>query len=127
MSQNSRLGLKTSRSPGSITNMEHHDQSGSAKSTKGMPGTIREILANSTTLKPLENFAMIRACNTSGTTAFVWTGPADEAPVTVDITNGFALPPNSAEVIFLGQSSDPKISMAVKTSATTVQVVILEH
>lgn len=127
MSQNSRLGLKTARSPGSIHNMQHHDQSGSEKSIKGFPGTIREVLADSTVLTALENYALIRVCNTSASTAFIWTGPADQAPMTVDVTNGFALPPNSCDVIYLGQSSDPKISMAVKASASAVQVVVLDH
>jgi hypothetical protein len=127
-SQNSRLGLKTARSNSSINNMHHHDNSGSLKSIEGVPGTIREILADSTTLKALENWAMIRVANTSGSTQFVWTGQYDEAPAgTPDITNGLAIPPNSAIVIYLGQSSDPKISMGVKASASTVQVAVIER
>jgi hypothetical protein len=127
MSQNSRLGLKTSRSPGSITNMQHHDQSGSEKSFNGTAGTIRKIVAVSTTLEPLENFALLRVCNTAGALGYVWIGPADQVPGTVDATTGFALPANSVENFFVGQSSDPKISMAVKTSAASVQVAVLDH
>lgn len=128
MATNKIKGLKTnSRSPGSISNVEHYDQVGAEKSISGTPAAIKEIIPDSTVTTPLKNHDVIRIFNLDSTPQFVWVGPLDEAPGTVDATTGMAAIPLFTEVMYVGVSEDDKISMAVKTSSAQVQVVIMKR
>jgi len=128
MSHNPKIGLNNhARSPGSIANAQHHDPSGSEKSINGSPATIKSVIATSTTLTPVSNFAVVRVVNTTGSTAFFWSGKMSDDPGVLSAANALALPPNSSEVFHCGASDDDKISMGVKTNVVGVQVVIMEN
>jgi hypothetical protein len=121
-------GLKTnSRSPGSISNVEHYDQVGAEKSVSGSPGAIEKVIQASTSVEPLRNHDVLRVFNQSGTQQFLWIGPIDEEPVTVDATNGMALITQFTEVFYVGVSDDDKTSLAVKSSDNLVQVVVMKR
>lgn len=122
-----RLGLnKSARNPGSIVNIEHHDPSGSQKSANGVPATIKQVVATSTTATALEPLALLWVVNRDTSVQYIFVGKADLVPVTVDASNGMALPPNAGLLLCCGKSDDDKQSIMVKTSNALVHVTILE-
>ena len=130
MSTKALKGLrKNSRSPGSIHNAEHHDVTGSNKSINGHPLAIEMILADSTDApnNPIRNHGMIRVMNTDNANVqYIWAGKEDAVPGTVDATTGLALAPYESEIMYVGYSDDDKKSLVVKTSSSSVQVVVIE-
>ena len=129
MSTNKLKGLRqNSRSPGSITNAEHHDVTGSSKNIYGHPLAIEKVLADSTDHinNAVRNHATIRIYNASGAVAYIWAGKEDAVPGTVDVTTGVAIAQDSAEVFYVGYSDDIAKSIVVKTSSSLVQVVVIE-
>lgn len=127
MSHNPKLGLKNNaRSPASIANAEHHDPSGSQKSANGIPATIKQVIATSTTETPLEDFAMLWVVNRDTSVQYIFVGKDSDVPGTVDATNGMAIPPETGILLNCGASNDDMQSMAVKTSNALVHVTILE-
>lgn len=124
---NSKQGLfKNARSPGSIQNAHHHDPSGSEKSANGIPATIKKVVATSTTKEPLEQYAMLWVVNRDAAVQYVFVGKDVDVPVTVDATNGMAIPAGEGVLLHCGASDDPMQSMAVKTSSAQVHITILE-
>jgi hypothetical protein len=121
-----KLGISSKvRNPGSIANDQHVDTAKAQKNIQGT-GVIDKIIAPSSTATPVPNDAVIRVCNTSGSIQYVYVGPENTVPGTVDATNSFALPAGSVDHIFCGQADDDKYSIMVKTSANSVQVVLLK-
>lgn len=120
-------GLKrNARSPGSIDNAQHHDVTGAQKNIDGLPGTWHRILADSTNLEAVWDFAMIIVTNTDTVAQFIWIGREDQVPVgAIDITNGLALPAGNSTPIHLGASDLDGKSIAIKTSSALVQVVVV--
>lgn len=120
------LGLKNARSPGSITNAQHHDKSLSERDISGSPGTVEEIISNAATAQTVPDFAVIRVANTTGVTQFLFIGEEADVPGGVPtIANGMAIPPGFYENIYLGQLSSKK-SIHIKASDNGVQVVVFE-
>ena len=113
------------KSASGIKNAEHHDKSGSKKTIDVIPGTIKEIVSDSTVETPVEDRVLVRAFNTGLAVAYLWIGEAGSAPVTVDATNGIALGPESGEIIATGHLVSGK-SVAIKASVSGVQVIIFE-
>lgn len=128
MSANPNQGLrKNARSPGSITNAQHHDPSGAEKSLNGIPATIKQVVATSTTKTPLEQFALLWVVNRDlAAVQYIFVGKDSDVPATVDATNGMAIPPGEGLLLHCGASDDDMQSMAVKTSNALVHVTILE-
>lgn len=119
--------LKESSSPTVIQNSQHHDTSLSQKCSVGSPGTPELIIADSTVLTPIKDYATIRVTNTTASVAFIFIGQESDAPGGAPtIADGLALPPNSSENIFIGKLEDDSESVHVKASAATVQVVVFE-
>lgn len=127
MSMNPYVGLrKNSRSPGSITNMEHHDATGAQKNIDGTPSTIKSVIADSTVSTPLCSFSMVRVCNTDTVPQFIWFGKEGDEPVSLDVTNSFALPAGYCDIFHIGASNDEKKSIVVQSSDSKVQVIVIE-
>ncbi len=122
-------GLRTTaRSPGSIQNEQHHDDSAAQRSGNGVIASIERIIATSTTKTAIQDNQPLWVCNTAAATAFVFVGKDNDCPAgTPDITNGMAIPPNTGLLMFPGKSDDDAQSIVVKTSAATVQVVVLKN
>ena len=122
-------GLRTSaRSPGSIQNEQHHDDSASQRSGNGMIASMDQIIATSTTKTPIQDNQPLRISNTSGTWQYVFVGKEVDCPAGApDITTGMGIAPNTSELWFPGKSDDDQQSIVVKTSAATVQVVVLKN
>ena len=112
------------RSPGSIANSQHHDPSRAERDISGSPATPLAIF-NDVVEHALHPNAVLRVFNTAATVGFVYVGPAP-APVTVDATNGLALTPQFYENLYCGVSDDPKISIVVKASVATIQLVVMK-
>ena len=124
---NPKQGLmKNARSPGSIVNAEHHDPSGAARSTEGVPATIKEVVATSTTKKTIEPYALLWVVNGHASIQYIYVGKDSSVPATVDASNGMALPAGQGILLHCGASDDDKESMAVKTSNAAVHVTVLE-
>jgi hypothetical protein len=113
------------KSPSGIDNAEHHDLSGSKKVMALCAGTIDSISANSAVENAVQPRQIVRFFNTTGGTAFVWTGEAGSAPVTVDVTNGLAIGAGQELILAMGELVSGK-STAFKTSAAGVQAALLE-
>ena len=126
MSNAKLKGLKSSRSQGSISNSQHHDQTEAQKGIEGVPVSIKIVIPDSTVATPIENQAVLYVSNTAGATAFIWIGKEGDEPGTIDVSSALALPPNSARTFFAGFSDDPKKSLVVITSVSTVQIVIMD-
>lgn len=127
MSQTPFQGLrKNARSPGSIQNAQHHDPSGAERSLNGTPATINKVIATSTTKEPLEPYAILWVVNRNTATQYIFVGKDEDVPVTVDASNGMALPPNYGILLHCGESNDNKQSIAVKSSHSDVHITILE-
>ena len=127
MSHNAKLGLYNNvRSPGSIANAEHYDNAGAGKSINASPCVIKSI-PTPTSLTPIHNYAVVRICNTGGPVAFFWAGRIDQVPGTLDITSALAIEPGTSEVLLLGASDDDQLSMAVKASSSSLQIVIMQE
>ena len=121
-----KLGLKTSRSPGSITNAQHHDQSLSERDISGSPGTIGRIISNAATSQVVADYAVLRVANTTATTQYLFIGEVGDVPgAAPDITNGMAIPPNFYENIYLGRLKSCE-SIYIKASDNGVQVTEFE-
>lgn len=120
------IGQANASSPSSIQNAEHHDRSQSKRAIDGTPGTPTEILADSTTKQPVPDLSILRVTNTDTATQFLAIAADADIPVgDPDITDGYALPPNSVTHIYIGQLAT-KESTFIKSSDTAVQVIILE-
>jgi hypothetical protein len=127
MSGNKNLGLRNhASSPASIANNEHHDPSGSKKVIDGSAATIREIIADSTTKTPLEDYAVLRVTNTTGAVEYLFVGKDSDAPAGVPtILNGMAFPAGHSEMVFCGVADDNKESIVCKASVVGLQVIIM--
>jgi len=126
MSTNRIKGLRNnSRSPGSISNSEHHDVTGSHKGIDGQPLVIEEIVTPNVNPEPIRNHGMVRVFNADAGVQYIWSGKEGEVPGTVDATTGMALAPGQAEMFFVGYSADDQKSLMIKTSSAAVQVVII--
>ena len=124
---NPKHGLrKNASSPASITNSQHHDPSGSQKGANGIPGTIKQVVATSTTATPLEAYALVWAVNRNAAAQYIFSGKNSDVPVTVDATNGMAIPAGEGLLIHCGASDDDLQSMAIKTSHADVHLTVLE-
>jgi len=122
---NSKLGLiKNARSPGSIFNSQHHDPSSSERSMNGSAGTISVVIPDSTVETAIPPNSVIRVCNTTGATAFIYIGEEGTVPGSIDALSSYAIPPNSAENFFCGISRDPSKSIVIKASVIGVQVIV---
>ena len=128
---NSKIGLKKhARSPGSIINAEHHDPTGAGKGTQGYLGTIKLDIAGNpciftdTVVHAVDNYAILKVANTTGAFTYLWIGDFGDEPATPGITNAFAIPPNSTELIFVGASDIA--SKAFKSSSAALQVIVIE-
>lgn len=127
MSANPNQGLrKNARSPGSISNAQHHDPSGAEKSLNGIPATIQQVVATSTTKTPLEQFALLWVVNRDTAVQYIFVGKDSDVPLTVSATNGMALPAGEGVLLHCGASDDDLQSMAVKSSNALVHVTILQ-
>ena len=124
--ENKRIGLRGhARSPGSISNMEHHDPSGAHRGMDGTPAQIRSI-HNDANKHAIEDDAIVRVFNDSGATAFIWFGAESDAPgVAPTIANGIAIPNGHVELFHTG-AIDSKESVAFKTSSASVQVTVFK-
>lgn len=122
-------GLRTTvRSPGSIINDQAHDDSASQKSGNGVIASIERIIVTSTTKTAIQDNQPLWVVNTATATAFVFVGKDNDCPAGApDITTGMAIPPNTGLLMFPGKSDDNVQSIVVKTSAATVQVVVLKN
>lgn len=122
-------GLRTSaRSPGSIANEQHHDDTASQRSGNGMIASMERIIATSTTKTPIQDNQPLKISNTSASWQYVFVGKDADCPAGApDITTGMGIAPNTSELWFPGKSDDPQQSIVVKTSAATVQVVVLKN
>lgn len=122
-----RLGLnKHARNPSSITNIQHHDPSGSQKSANGAPATIKQVVATSTTATNLEPLAMLWVVNRNASPQYIFVGLDNAVPVTVDATNGMCVPAGAGILLNCGKSEDDARCIAVKTSHADVHVTVLE-
>lgn len=128
-SPNPTQGLRTSaRSPGSIANEQHHDDSASQRSANGVPASIDRILADSTVKTPIQDNQMLIVNNTAAAWAYVFVGKDADCPGSAPtISNGIGVPPNSQTLMISGKSDDAQQSIVVKASAATVQVVVLKN
>ena len=128
MSLPNNQGLRNSaRSPGSIQNAEHYDPSGASKSANGSPATMLSVIPDSTVLTPVKDLQVIRVANTSGSTQYLWHGRIDLVPGTVNALSAMALAPNSVELMFCGVTDDDMKSVALKSSASSVQIVLMQN
>ena len=122
-----QAGLKTgAKSPSAIENAEHLDKAGAKKVVNCVPGSLDAILPNSNTEIAVKPKSVVRFMNTAGVTAFVWCGIEGTAPVTVDITNGYAVGAGQELIVAFAEPEDQTKSAAFKTSAATVQAALIE-
>ena len=118
--------LKTARSPGSITNQQHHDKSMSERDIAGSPGTISKIIANSATLQSVPDLAVIRVMNTTTVMQFLFIGEELDAPGGApSIATGIAIPPGFFENFYCGKLESKK-STFIKSSDNGLQIVEFE-
>lgn len=118
---------RAARNPSSIANDQNNDDSGVSRSTNGEIIAVESIVADSSLAAGVDvpERGSLRVCNTSGSTQFLWVGDHDLVPVGAPtITNGIALPPNHATMLFTGRPSSDKKSIRVKSSSALVQIVI---
>lgn len=118
-------GVKNARNPSSIANEEHHDPTAAGKQGQGILASIKEVIATSTTAKPVEDNAVLWVCNRDSAVQYLFAGKASDAPATVDSTNGLALPPNFAGHVFCPESDDDIQSIVCKTSNVLVHITVL--
>lgn len=120
-------GLKSgAKAPSSIANAEHHDKSGASKAIHVVPGSLDAILAGSNVETPVAAKSMVRFFNNSGAVAFVWVGVSGSAPVTVDITNGYAIANGAEMIVAFAEPEDQAKAAAFKTSNALVQAALIE-
>jgi len=122
-------GLRTSaRSPSAIANEQNHDDTAVQRSGNGMPASIDRIIATSTTKEPIQDNQPLWVSNTAVVWAYVFVGKDIDCPAGApSITTGMGIAPNSSVLMFSGKSDDDQQSIVVKTSAATVQVVVLKN
>lgn len=122
-------GLRTSaRSPGSIQNEQHHDDTAIQRSGNGMPASMERILSDSTVKTPIQDNQPLWVSNTAAAWAYVFVGKDVDCPAGApSITTGMGIAPNSSVLMFSGKSDDDQQSIVVKASAATVQVVVLKN
>ena len=119
--------IKNASSPGTIANTEHHDKSGSQKNLNGTPGTVKEIIADSTAITPVDPGCVVRVTNTTGSTQFLFVGLNSEAPAGVPtIADSLALPPNHTEHLYIGLTVAPNEGTVLKSSSSSVQLIVME-
>lgn len=131
MSSNLNLNLKSrARNPGSIANDEHNDASGAQRSADGDILCIERIIPaaehNAAAGADVPQRGTLRLANTAGTWAFVYIGEQDSVPGTLDITTAMALAPNSSLMLYTGISTSDMLSLKIRTSAATVQVIVMK-
>lgn len=128
MSSNPNLNLKgnKARNPGSIANDEHNDAAGANRSGNGDIAAIDQIIADATGGVNVPERGTVRVANMANAWAFVSITDQDAVPGTVNASTGLALAPNSTTQLFTGISSSEMKSLVLKTSAATVQVVIMQ-
>lgn len=127
MSSNHNLNLKrTSRNPSSIANDEHNDASGANRSGNGDIAAWDQIIADATAGIDVPERGTVRVANMAAAWAFVSITDHDAVPGTVNASTGLALAPNSVQMLFTGLASSDMKSLKLKTSAATVQVVIMK-
>ena len=125
MADNQFKGLRNNaRSPGSISNAQHHDPSGSEKSANGIPATIKTVVADSTVETSIEPFAILWVVNRNASAQFIYVGEGP-SPV-VSATTGMALPAGQGQLLHTGAPSDPALSMVLKSSHSDVHVTIMK-
>lgn len=131
MSENLNLNLKQkSRNPSSMANDEHNDASGAQRSGNGDIVAVERIVpaAEATVAVNVPQRGTLRVANTAGTWAYLYVGDAVNLPPGApDITNGVAIPPNSATMIYTGIPSSAMQSLQAKASAGTLQIVIMQQ
>lgn len=122
-------GLRTSaRSPGSIQNEQHHDDTAIQRSGNGMPASMDRILADSTVKTAIQDNQPLWVSNTSASWQYVFVGKDADCPAGApSITTGMGIAPNTSVLMFSGKSDDDQQSIVVKASAATVQVVVLKN
>jgi len=118
----------TARSPGSIQNEQAHDDCAVQRSGNGMIASMERIIATSTAKTAIQDNQPLMVNNTANAWAYVFVGKDSDCPAGApDITTGMGVPPNSSVLMFPGKSDDDQQSIVVKTSAATVQVVVLKQ
>lgn len=123
--ENKRIGLRGhARSPGSISNMEHHDPSGAHRGIDGTPAQIEAIFGDAVE-HAIADDSILRVVNLSGGTAYLWIGAAGSAPGAPAVGDSFALPDGHFEIFYAGRF-DAKISVAFKSSSALVQVSVIK-
>lgn len=121
------IGITTARNPGAIANEQHDDKSLSQRSQNGTPGTYEQIISNAATAQVVPDLCVLRVANTSATTQFLFIGILADVPgAAPTIANGLALPPNSAQNVFLGAPVNDQQSIYIKASDNGVQVAVFE-
>lgn len=120
-------GLKTNaRSPGSITNAQHHDPSMSERDIAGSPGTPDDIISDAATAQVVPKGAILRVMNTNAAVQYIFIGKQSDVPGGApDISTGIAIAPNFYENFYLGERKDGE-SIFIKASSNDVQVVVYE-
>lgn len=120
------VGQANSSSPSSIQNAEHYDRAQAKRVMDGTPGTPSEIVADSTTEQPVPQISILRVTNTNAAVQFLFVGKESDVPGGApDITEGYALPPNSVTHVFIGKREDGE-SDFIKSSSSDVQVIVCE-
>ena len=120
-------GLQNARSPGSIANAEHHDFTGVGKQASGLLVSIDRIIADSSVAagEAVGDFAPMWVVNRDAAAVHYLYVGKEPAPGTVDATNGIALPPNFAGMVFGPASDDPMKSIMVKSDDSDVHITVM--
>lgn len=123
---NDKLGQTGASAPSAIANSQNIHSAGVAKVSQTLPATPFQIVTDSTVDIPVADCDVLRVANTTGSVQYLNVrSQEDAAPGAVDISNSFAIMPNSVELVAIGQRLDKK-GQIVKTSDTGVQVIILD-
>jgi len=115
------------RSPSGIVNAEHNDPSGSKKVILGTPTSIEQIIADATTEKVVQEFAILRIHNADAAIQYIWVGEEDVVPGAITAANGIPIQPGAVENFYVGESSDnARKSMMIKASSANLEIVELK-
>lgn len=116
--------INNARSPGSITNAQHHDNSLSERNIVGSPGTPDQIISDATNEQPVPDGSVIRVMNTTNMTQFLFIGKESDVPSgDPDIADGIAIAPNFYENFYIGKLVEDE-SIFIKTSDDDLQIVV---
>lgn len=105
-------------------NAEHIHTAGVKKVSQTLPSSASVFIPSSATATGVHGGEVIRAANTTGLVQFVAVVAQDVTPA-LDITDSFAIMPNSVELIAVGERNDGK-GQIIQTSDAGVQLVILD-